>query len=157
MCAAGNGRADATCALLIAGAAEGIKDKQGYGVARRTNRASRGGTAPADVPCRRTAEDYAKASGKAAAYADAVQRVRPPARAGAAVRASAREARVRACGVEVGACCLGVCAVLRVCVCVCCTCLCACLRVRAGVCACARVWSRVRLHATPRCTHRARF
>ena len=26
------GRADATCALLIAGAAEGIKDKEGYGL-----------------------------------------------------------------------------------------------------------------------------
>ena len=31
MYAAANGRADATCALLIAGAAEGIKDKWGYG------------------------------------------------------------------------------------------------------------------------------
>ena len=27
-----NGYADATCALLIAGAAEGIKNKQGYGL-----------------------------------------------------------------------------------------------------------------------------
>ena len=30
--AAYNGYADATCALLIAGAAEGIKNKQGYGL-----------------------------------------------------------------------------------------------------------------------------
>jgi hypothetical protein len=82
------GHADATCALLIAGAAGGVKDKQGYGV--RTTRASRGGTAPADVPCRRTAEDWAKQYGKAAAYADAVKRVRRPAHATAAVRASAR-------------------------------------------------------------------
>ena len=32
MNAAMRGHADATCALLIAGAAEGIKDKDGYGL-----------------------------------------------------------------------------------------------------------------------------
>ncbi len=83
------------CALLIAGAAEGIKDKNGYGVATVRARASRGGTAPADAACSKTAEDYAKQNGHAAAYADGVQRVRLPAHAGAAVRASAREARAR--------------------------------------------------------------
>ena len=66
------------------------------------------GTAPADVPRSKTAEDDAKKYGKAAAYADAVQRVRLPARARAAVRASAR-VRKRACvGCKCGACCVGV-------------------------------------------------
>ena len=94
MYAACNGHADATCALLIAGAAEGIKDINGYG---SRYRASRRGTAPADAACSETAEDYAKQNGKAAAYADAVKRVRLPAHLQAQWHASA--ACVRVCGV----------------------------------------------------------
>jgi hypothetical protein len=91
MYAAINGRADATCALLIAGAAKGIKDKWGYGVVPTGRaRASQGGTAAADVPCSETAEDLAKRNSHAAAYTDAVTRVRRPAHATAAVLASAR-------------------------------------------------------------------
>jgi hypothetical protein len=99
--AAYNGHADATCALLIAGAAEGIKDKQGYGIAQSRVRASRSGTAPADAACSKTAEDYARQRGHAAAYADGVKRVRRPAHAGAAVHVGAcvrKRARV-VCGV----------------------------------------------------------
>jgi ankyrin repeat protein len=42
MWAAYNGHADAMCALLIAGATEGIKNNFGYGVATKQGRASRG-------------------------------------------------------------------------------------------------------------------
>ena len=89
--AAANGSADAMCALLIAGASVGIKCKSGYGSRFWAGACEPKGHAPADAACSHTAEDVAKMNGKrkAAAYADAVQRVRQP--------CTARRKGVRTC------------------------------------------------------------
>ena len=119
--AAWKGRVDATCALLIAGATEGIKNKRGYGSRHWAGACEPRGNAPADAARSNTAEDCAKRNGNAAAYADGVKQVRlQPAGAPA--------------GATVHAWCVGlsvVCFVRVLCV------LCVC--VRACVCACVRV------------------
>ena len=70
--------ADVTCALLIAGATEGIKNNKGYGSRFRAGACEPRVNAPADAACSETAEDLSKKYGEleAAAYADAIQRVR---------------------------------------------------------------------------------
>ncbi len=64
------------CALLIAGATVGIKNKHGYSSRFGAGACEPKGHAPADAACSNTAEYGAKQYGHAAAYADAVQRVR---------------------------------------------------------------------------------
>ena len=111
------GHADATCALLIAGATEGIKDKRGYASRCWAGACEPRGNTLADAACRRTAEDVANARGYAAAYADAVKRVRLLAHAGATVCACVGCKCGMFCACSV--CALCVCACVRVCVCVC--------------------------------------
>jgi hypothetical protein len=77
--AAYNGHGDAMCALLIAGANVAITNSFGYGARYRAGACEPKGNAPADAACSETAEDVAKERGHAAAYADAVKRVRLPA------------------------------------------------------------------------------
>ncbi len=66
------------CALIIAGATEGIKNDRAYGSRFRVGACEPRGNAPADAACSETAEDLSKKYGEleAAAYADAIQRVR---------------------------------------------------------------------------------